>query len=88
MAAFITIEQKSGRLDLFKAKAFLKFRFLISMKARVVPQRKQSNPFFRASQIGTSERMVLSLTQNNTSKIKIERITEICQTIFNAFLSC
>lgn len=75
------------RLNLFNAKAFLKFKFLISMKARVDPQRKHSNPFFRASQIGTSDRIIFSSTKNKIKSIRIEKTTEICHTVWTAFLS-
>ncbi len=45
-------------LNLFNAKALLKFKFLSSRKACVDPHSKHSDPFFLASQIGTLDRMI------------------------------
>ena len=49
---------KINGLNLFNAKALLKFKFLSSRKACVDPHSKHSDPFFLASQIGTLDRMI------------------------------
>ena len=78
---------KINGLNLFNAKAFLKFKFLSSRKACVDPQSKHSDPFFLASHIGTSDRIIWSSMKNKIANIKMERTAEICQIIRMAFLS-